>query len=106
MELPATNDCKWGDRLQVSGRLGNQLIPVTTLCGYDPIEPQRITGGYSELILQFRSDRSCEGKGFVLEYKQVPAVTLTSALPLSNLKDMRADKENRKTQSKFNRRKP
>ena len=93
MELPATRDCRWGDRLIVKGKRNGQLVRVTTLCGYDPIAPLRISGLFDELVLRFVSNRSCQGKGFVLEYEQVPAGVVPAPLLQSSEEEgMTSDK--------------
>ena len=68
IDMPATRLCRRGDRLLVSGKRGSQLTPLAVFCGRQPFLPYRISG-YNEVVLMFSSDRTMQGKGFVLEYR-------------------------------------
>ena len=68
IDVPATPLCRRGDRLLVSGRRDSELTPLAVFCGRQPFLPYRVSG-FSEVVLDFRSDRTMQGRGFVLEYQ-------------------------------------
>lgn len=71
-------NCRYGDYLIVSGRKvdSRKLKHLVAFCGTKTPRPLRIsthTREFNEVVLTFKSNRSIEGSGFVLDYRQIPA---------------------------------
>lgn len=75
IDLPAMPGCGYDDYLLVTG-VGNdgKETGLTTFCGKDAsFEPYTIPRGrYEDVLISFRSNRFRQGKGFVLNYQQIP----------------------------------
>lgn len=72
IDLPATADCSYGDRIMVGKRVGQKLAYMTVFCGQKErsIRPYRVRGA-EFVVLQFTSDYMMDGR-FKIRYQQIP----------------------------------
>lgn len=75
IDIISAGNCRYGDYLLVTGKTSDKKVKhLAAFCGKVPPRPFKIPAdskGLEEITLIFRTDQKYEGRGFVLNYRQI-----------------------------------